>query len=72
MTLSPRRPRTLVGTAQAAGVNESGAILMTTVVFQGMHTVYGDVEMCFWASVCSTTPHDVLFSSPHCATCSHV
>ena len=35
---------------QAPGVNESGAILMTSVVFEGMHTVNGDVEMCFWVA----------------------
>ena len=33
--------------------NQSGTVLMTTVSFQGMHTVQNDVELCWWAL---TTP----------------
>lgn len=31
------------------GKTVSGAVLMNTIMLQGMHTVYDDVEMCFWA-----------------------
>ena len=38
-----------------AGKTVSGAVLMNTIMLQGMHTVYDDVEMCFWALVAANS-----------------
>ena len=39
-------------------VSTSGAVLMTTVSLQGMHTVPNDVEMCWWALTTATAAYN--------------